>query len=265
MEFPKIIHQIWLQGQNDIPDIYVKNIAKIIEYHSEWEYILWDEIRILNLIKNFGELVKTYYKLQYLHQKVDFARYIILYIYGGAYIDIDVDTVKSLDSLVEQFKTYDLIVSLMRLDKLESFIFCYNSQCVNNGIILAKPKNLSLLKVIEHINQNPNCSTISTKFSCINNTTGPYMFSNIILNQDLSKTKLLEYDYLEPCIIDNCNITDNTYLIHKQDGTWYSSSWRYLLNIYGKYGKSLLSFICCIVILIILSLFLCTYKSAITV
>ena len=48
--FPKIIHQIWIQGENNLSEEHIKKINDIKKKHLDWEYILWDEIMILKLI-----------------------------------------------------------------------------------------------------------------------------------------------------------------------------------------------------------------------
>ena len=41
-EIPKIIHQIWLQGERDIPDKYKPDIKKLVELNRDFSYYLWD-------------------------------------------------------------------------------------------------------------------------------------------------------------------------------------------------------------------------------
>src|SRR5689334_8547145 len=113
MPFPRLIHQIWLQGQEYIPKEYDDNIASIKTLNPQFQYRLWDECAILGLMK--GPARMAYYRFKYLHQKVDFARYVILYELGGMYIDIDAECIKPLEELLVQYDTYDLILSRMAL------------------------------------------------------------------------------------------------------------------------------------------------------
>ena len=98
---PKIIHQIWFQGENNIPDFHKKyqNICKTM--YSNWEYMFWDNDSITNLItENYPHLLFYYNYFPHLVQKVDLARYIILNHYGGCYVDMDVECLKPIDNLL---------------------------------------------------------------------------------------------------------------------------------------------------------------------
>ena len=120
MSIPKIIHQIWLQGEIDIPKKYLSKTQRIKDMHQTWKYYFWDDVSIVDLLSKNTIWLNTYHKLNYLHQKVDYARYIILYIYGGVYIDMDVKMVKPLDSLLQKYIGYDFIVSRLNLNYYEA-------------------------------------------------------------------------------------------------------------------------------------------------
>lgn len=249
--FPHIIHQIWLQGKDNIPEKYQPNIEKILKNQSKWKYILWDDIMIINLLRKNKVWIDTYYKLEYLHHKVDFARYIILYIYGGAYIDMDAKIIKPLDEIINKNNEYELIVSMLNSNILENYIHCGYNQCLNNGIIITKKNNTIIKKMVDYIVQNPKCSSVSTKISCIQNITGPRRFTQIIYDNMNSKVKILEPEYLEPCTLGVCNITDKTHVIHDHEGTWYSQNLRTLAVFY--LNNKWLVYICIIIILLVIS------------
>ena len=223
----KIIHQIWLQGQNNMPEKFLKKVNKIKNFHLLWKYYFWDDIAIINLLSKNKEWIETYYKLLYLHQKVDYAKYVILYEYGGVYIDIDVEIVKPLDNLLQNNSEYDLIVSRINLTTFESLLYCNRNICINNGIILANPKEITLEKIINNIIKNPTTGLPPLiKFSYINNTTGPKMFTKLILNNNNNKIKILEPEFLEPLVLGTGDITDNTYAIHEHNGSWVNESFK---------------------------------------
>lgn len=256
MQFPHIIHQIWLQGTKLIPEKFHKNIESIKKLHPDWTYIIWDEKMIINTIQRNKIWLKTYYEFEYLHQKVDYARYIILYLYGGAYLDIDVYSVKPLDQLVNQYANYDIILSYIGVGHFDSYVSCQREKCINNGIIIAKPYTNILKKIIDHINKHHSCSILTPKLICIMTTCGPTTFSQLILdNIDISKIKILKNDYLEPCVYSKCNITQNTYTVHQHEGSWYSNSIKQLGIMYIHYKN-----IICLSLLIILFISLFFYN-----
>ena len=63
MNFPKIIHQIWYQGINKIPKELQNNSHKIINFHKDWNYMIWDDAKIKEHFKNNKKIIDTYNKL----------------------------------------------------------------------------------------------------------------------------------------------------------------------------------------------------------
>lgn len=220
MDVPHIIHQVWIQGKNHIPKKFVPNMEKIKKLHPSWKYCLWDDLEIISLLRKYPDWLDIYYKLDYLHQKVDYVKYIILYLYGGIYIDMDMEIKKPLDELLQEFSGYHLIVSRLNLNQLECILISGQKITINNGIIISVPKEEILNKIIEYIGKNFSCFLHLTKFSCINSTTGPKMFTNIVLKNLHSKVKILEPEYLEPTIFGTGNITSNTYVVHYNEVSW---------------------------------------------
>jgi inositol phosphorylceramide mannosyltransferase catalytic subunit len=224
-DFPKIIHQIWIQGVDKIPTKFNENITYNKQYNPDWEYIIWDEDKITKLLKEYNpQWLETYNTLPYLHHKADFGRYVILYIYGGIYIDMDAHTIKSLDSLAQKYHDYDLLVSLVNTNFVENYIATWQTDVlINNGVIMSKPDNQIMLKIINSIVIEPNCEKYDTQYTCIQRITGPKKFSSMIYKNLDDNVKILSYDYFEPCILSYCDITPNTYIIHKHEGSWYSN------------------------------------------
>lgn len=57
---------------------------------SEYEHILWDDAKIDEFVeKEFPDYVNFYYSLPFHIMQLDFARYCIIYKYGGIYVDMD--------------------------------------------------------------------------------------------------------------------------------------------------------------------------------
>lgn len=178
---PKTIHQIWIQGEEFIPENLVQNKDKIKQLHPQWKYILWDEVKILELLKRNKKWIKTYYKFDYLHQKVDYAKLIILYTHGGICIDMDAYTIKNLDDLVNKYSDYDLIVSYIRnVGVVGNYIMCKDvNSCMNNGNFFGKPNTDILQYMIEHITTH--CSYLLKEY-CILHTTGPFFSIESFVN-----------------------------------------------------------------------------------
>ena len=258
MSVPKIIHQIWIQGEQNLPEHLAKNKDKIKELHPTWKYILWDEISILQLLKKTNmEWYKNYYKFEYLHQKVDYAKLIILYLHGGICIDMDAYTIKKLDGLFFKFKDYDFILSYAsEFNSIINYILCNNTnRCMNNGIFFGKPNTDILSYMIKYISYE--CSKLQHKIYCISNTTGPIYFNKYINeymkdNKNKSKIFILDNDYVEPCVMDICKETENTYIKHKHNMTWIDDYLRKIIELYLLHNRIFDT----VFLLILLSLFL---------
>lgn len=237
---PKIIHQIWYQGVDAIPRDLVTNSKKIIEFHKTWDYVIWDDNKIKNHFKNNKKILNTYNKLDYLHQKVDFIRYCILYEMGGVYVDMDVTILKSFDKIIDTYNNYECIISDINLNTLESHLLCSNSKCLNNGIIFSQPKSKFMQSLINEIHKNYECVYYDlNKSMCINRTTGPLLFTKMF-NRYSNKTniKVLNWSYFEPCILgDLCDIKDNTVLIHHHNTTWISKFFTWIGYYYFKHKR----------------------------
>ena len=135
-----IIHQIWMQGENEIPEKLKKNMKRIKEMHvmhshSPWQYMFWDSTKIIELMTKY-HYISSYSAFTYLHQKVDFAKLVILYVYGGILIDMDAYTHQPLDRLFSRYSNEDFVVSKVKtVNWLTNYIVCGDTDfCINNGV-----------------------------------------------------------------------------------------------------------------------------------
>ena len=109
---PKIIHQIWI-GPKKRPDIWIDTFRiDYINKNPGYEYILWTEDNIEQLFNDFP-IYRMVYDLETIYcGKADILRYLILYIYGGIYIDADSVWIneKSFDTLLKQVNDSNVFV-----------------------------------------------------------------------------------------------------------------------------------------------------------
>jgi len=198
-----------------------------------------------------------------MHQKIDFAKILILNQFGGIYIDIDCDVIKNLDNLFEKINEYDFIVSKIspKVDNVSNYLTCHKfNECYNNGIIVSKP-NIDICTFLMD-NFKYECNWYENKLMCIQNTTGPPIFNTIIdtyiKNNNMNKILFLPYDYFEPCIGTNCHINNNTHIVHKHELSWLSDSQKKIFNFVTNY-INLTHFLLTIIILIFIIIILINY------
>ena len=93
---PKIIHYCWFGG-NPLPSLALECIASWKKYLPDYEIKQWDESNFhVNMIPYTAEA----YKQKKYAFVSDFARFWIVYKYGGLYFDTDVEVIKPLDGII---------------------------------------------------------------------------------------------------------------------------------------------------------------------
>lgn len=93
---PKVIHYCWF-GRNPLPESARKCVASWKAYFPDYEIKEWNE-------DNFDVNIIPYTKEAYEAKKYafvsDYARFWVLYKYGGLYFDTDVEVIKSMDDII---------------------------------------------------------------------------------------------------------------------------------------------------------------------
>lgn len=93
---PKVIHYCWF-GRNPLPSLAKKCIESWKKYLPDYEIKEWNE-------DNFDVNIIPYTQEAYQAKKYafvsDYARFWILYKYGGLYFDTDVEVIKPMDDII---------------------------------------------------------------------------------------------------------------------------------------------------------------------
>jgi mannosyltransferase OCH1-like enzyme len=105
---PKIIHQIWTQGCDRVPEKTRRYVDKWkdVAAKTNYQYMCWSDNSIKDLLKTYDEsLIDIYDSFTLPQQRSDFGRYLLLYIKGGFYLDMDIEPGhESLDTLLDKNK-----------------------------------------------------------------------------------------------------------------------------------------------------------------
>ena len=151
---PTIIHQIWWQGYNNLPPNFKKNRDILIKNHDDFEYKLWDEDSINQLILN--NFINISNKINSLNlsiiQKIDIAKYLILYKYGGIYIDFDMIFVKNIKPLFENNGNNIIFFKInFNVNWIESlFLKIINKKIlINNGFMISPINKIFWIDLVE--------------------------------------------------------------------------------------------------------------------
>ena len=95
---PKVIHYCWF-GRNPLPPLAIKCIESWKKYLPDYEIKEWNEDNFdVNIIPYTAEA----YKAKKYAFVSDYARFWILYKYGGLYFDTDVEVIRPMDDIIER-------------------------------------------------------------------------------------------------------------------------------------------------------------------
>jgi len=209
----KYIHQIYLQSGY----VLTNDNHSWKNHNPTYTYILWNETSITDLMKN-NNLIDFYLALSKWPSRLDFAKCVILYYYGGIYADNDTKCLKSFDTLINQYDDFDIIVSETDINLQSSFVNkLYNLDTstiiINTGVIIAKKYNSFLKYAIHNMSQN----NIPITNNYINiDILGPIALSRYIdLYNDNKRIIILNHK-----IFESPEILNESYSIHHHTKTW---------------------------------------------
>jgi len=175
MTIPKIIHIIWLDGYNNLPDNIKLTQLDIKNKNPGWDFMIWDKQMINNLLSKNPKLQVIYKKYPIV------AKYAILKEYGGLFFDNE--NMVCIVSFNKAFSENDnddekIIYTSDSFDAFpinhpiwsKVFDMCYKEQNVNNA----------LDKVLENSIREYKIVNIDKKYGSVCHSS---YFNNIILKQ----------------------------------------------------------------------------------
>lgn len=208
---PKVIHYCWFGGSK-LPSSAKKCIRSWKKYCPDFEIKEWNEN---NFDVNCCDYVKEAYKKKKWAFVSDFARFWILYNYGGVYFDTDVELLKPMDHILNA----------------GPFMGREDINYINPGLGIAAPAGLKLYKEIVDSYLTDH---FVDRYGVINLETVVTRVTDILRNKGFSgknKIEIVDGIYIYPteyfCPLNlktrEINITCNTYAIHHYTASWYSS------------------------------------------
>lgn len=213
---PKIIHYCWLSS-NPFPD-------KLQEYMNTWkknlpdyEFVLWDTNRF-----NINSCLWT--KQAFENKKyafaADYIRLYAVYHYGGIYLDMDVEVIKSFNPLLSQ----NTILGMEIENGIEAGIFGAEKHAKWLKDCLEYYKDRPFILPDGQLDMRP-LPTIMYEI------TKKYIYRGEI--PVLTK----EYFTAKSCKTGKITCTDNTYTIHHFAGSWLTPWMKIKANLSSRLGK----------------------------
>ena len=224
---PKIIHYCWFGG-NPLPETALKCIASWRKYCPDYEIKEWKEDNYN--VQSIPYTAQAYQAKKYAFVS-DYARFDILYRYGGVYFDTDVEVLKPIDEIIEK----------------GAFLGMEHRGTVNAGLgMAASAHNALYAEILDSYKR----SDFITSNGRMDLTTIVERVSSILKKYGLTKDNAIQtvkditvypIDYFNPkdARTGIITITDHTYTIHHFDASWTIP----LRKKYIKYCKTLIPII----------------------
>jgi mannosyltransferase OCH1-like enzyme len=162
-------------------------------------------------------------------QKVDFGRYVILYLYGGVIIDCDMEAFISLSKLPE-IDFSPLILGKANNSKFETgFVTAAHvvnhDWFINSAFIATKPRNPDMKRLVEScINDRTKREDYFSQEYFISTTTGPIRISTILKDSNMT--------ILNPEVIESEYENENTIFIHNHQFSWTNNLTASVIKLY---------------------------------
>ena len=126
-KFERIIHQSWID--ENIPSQTAPWVKRWLELHPGWTYILWtDKSSRAFLERHFPTLIPAYDSWTMPVQRADMFRYVALYAFGGVYADLDMEALRSLETVREWSSCV-----LSREPDIQTYLMANNLNCWANN------------------------------------------------------------------------------------------------------------------------------------
>lgn len=214
---PKIIHYCWFGG-NPLPELAIKCIESWKKFLPDYEIKEWNETNFdVNIIPYTSEA----YKAKKYAFVSDYARFWILYKYGGLYFDTDVEVIKNMDHIIA--KGPFMGCERSATDTSAASVAPGLGLGVNPGLGLYK-ELLDLYKELSFVKDDGGLN-LKTIVEYTTETLGVHGFECSDKPQFCAGVWIYPQEYFCPLHMENNRkglfITDNTYTIH-----WWAASWR---------------------------------------
>ncbi len=217
---PKIIHYCWF-GRNPLPPEAEKCIASWRKYLPDYEIKEWNEDNFdVNIIPYTAEA----YEVGKYAFVSDYARFWILYKYGGVYFDTDVEVIRPMDDILAKgnFMGFETDPD----GKIR------NVMSVNPGLGLGVNPGLSLMKKMLDMYEGRH---FVYEQVMKNQITVVHIATQVLQNcglrpiqgiQEVAGVWVFPSEYFCPIKVTTgrMHITDNTRTIHHYAGTWAEGS-----------------------------------------
>ena len=222
---PKKIHYCWF-GNNPMPKSLKKCLKSWEKQCPDYDIIKWDES---NFDINCNQFIRDAYDSKAWAFVSDVARLMIIYHYGGIYLDTDVELLKPLDSLLD----CDAFFGFQQADDQINTGLCFGAK-ENNRIIKEMIDEYSNLAFDLENKENLICPILNTKVAFRNG----FQVSDKI--QNINNVFVYPAKYFDPIAPGKSKdlLSEESISIHHYSATWTSKSNRIKRTLFNFVGQN---------------------------
>ena len=220
--------------------------------NPEWEHRTWNESQLRSACEEYGpECAARFDAYEHLMQKVDFGRYVVLYLYGGVTIDCDMVAQKPLDEIPD-ISTAPLIACKANDSTIETSIVTYghvrnDDWFINSAFVCSEAGNPDLKRLVEAcIHDKTRRQDYWSQAYFISTTTGPIRISTVLKGANMT--------VLYPDVIESEYENPKAIFIHDHQFSWTDSVSASVVKSYLFIKEHKLIFILTTIILLYLIL-----------
>jgi mannosyltransferase OCH1-like enzyme len=211
--FPKKIWQTWTVSPLSFKERELKRVRSWMALNPGHRYeVLTDDNAEVYVEEHFGkdsgfyrpDILYAFEALSIQIIKADFLRYLVMYIEGGLYADIDVEALKPIEKFIPPNADYtekdiDLVIGIEVDEPDFAFHPILGPKCRSfcQWTFMSKPRSPAILKLIDNVvswlkelsrAQKVPISNVTVNFDDIIKGTGPSAFTNAMLSEMSSKS-----------------------------------------------------------------------------
>ena len=215
---PKIIHYCWFGG-NPLPELALKCIASWKKYFPDYEIKEWNQSNYD--VHKISYISEAYNAKKYAFVS-DYARFDILYQYGGIYFDVDVEVIKPFGDIMNN-------IGFMGAEK--SFFGLKVDVAAGLGVGCNADLEVVLEILKSYANEHFLCNDGIHEYNLktiVNRVTEIFVKKGFDTKsnktQKVADITIYPPEYFAPKNFRTgvTKITENTYSIHHYDGSWLS-------------------------------------------
>lgn len=230
LKIPKIIHQIYDSREGNKISHKLIKISKTWEKnHSQWKYLFWDQKAIdAFLEEHYPYYIAPYFHFKYPVQRWDSIRYLLVYHYGGLYVDMDYESLEPLDKLLDNAECF---FGCEPVEHKPSDIQIYLGNSLFGSIAEHPFLQLLIKKCFEPTTE---VTETNGKIKFILETTGPVMVSKMYQKYaNNKKVTLLPSEFVAPWTLSEAHFMlsgnytqkmedklEKAYCVHYFFGSW---------------------------------------------